>query len=137
MADFEKIKNFLNSEDKFCNFCGIRLTEVGDGYAEAVLTIDENKLNGRKVVQGGAIMTLADFAFAGAVNGSGVTGVSLNCSANFLRPGSGKFLRAVCRRVNQGKKTALYVSEVFNDAEQLVATMNITGFIIADNPVVE
>ena len=133
--DYEKIKNFLNEEDKFCKFCGIQLTEVGDGYAEAVLQVDEDKLNGRAVVQGGAIMTLADFAFAGAVNGSGVTGVSLNCTANFIRPGTGSMLKAVCRKVSQGKKTAVYNAEVFNEEGKLVATMSITGFIIADKPI--
>ncbi|MBE6355516.1 MAG: PaaI family thioesterase [Lentisphaerae bacterium] len=136
MADYGKIKEFLNRNDRFCVFNGIRLTEVGDGYAEAVLEITDNSLNGRNVVQGGAIMTLADFAFAGAVNGSGVTGVSLNCTTNFIRPGSGKSLRAVARKVSQGKKTAVYNVEVFNDDDKLVATMGITGFIIDDQPVV-
>jgi acyl-CoA thioesterase len=134
--DFEKIKEFLNENDTFCKFCGIELTAVNDGYAEAVMEVDDNKLNGRRVVQGGAIMTLADFAYAGAVNGSGVTGVSLNCTTNFIRPGTGKFLRAVCRRVSQGKKTAVYTTEVFNDEDKLVATMNITGFIVDDKPIV-
>ncbi len=135
--DFEKIKNFLNEEDKFCKFCGIRLTCVADGYAEAVLQIDEDKLNGRSVVQGGAIMTLADFAFAGAVNGSGVTGVSLNCATNFIRPGTGRFLKAVCRKISQGKTTCVYSAEVFNDEEKLVAVMNITGYIINNKPIIE
>ena len=134
--DFGKIKDFLNQEDKFCRFCGIELTEVGDGYAEAVMNIAGHILNGRQVVQGGAIMTLADFAYAGAVNGSGVTGVSLNCTTNFIRPGTGKYLKAVCRRVSQGKKTAVYVSEVFNDENKLVAVMNITGFIVDDKPII-
>ena len=134
--DFGKIKDFLNQEDKFCRFCGIKLTEVGDGYAEAVMNIAGHMLNGRQVVQGGAIMTLADFAYAGAVNGSGVTGVSLNCTTNFIRPGTGKYLKAVCRRVSQGKKTAVYVSEVFNDENKLVAVMNITGFIVDDKPII-
>lgn len=136
-ADFEKIRTFLNEEDKFCKFCGIELTVVKDGYAEAVLHVNEDKLNGRGVVQGGAIMTLADFAFAGAVNGSGVTGVSLNCTTNFIRPGTGKMLKAVCRQVSQGKKTALYSVEVFNEDGKLTATMNITGFIIDDKPIIQ
>ena len=134
--DFGKIKDFLNQEDKFCRFCGIELTEVGDGYAEAVMNIAGHMLNGRQVVQGGAIMTLADFAYAGAVNGSGVTWVSLNCTTNFIRPGTGKYLKAVCRRISQGKKTAVYVSEVFNDENKLVAVMNITGFIVDDKPII-
>lgn len=135
--DFEKIRTFLNEEDKFCKYCGIELTVVGDGYAEAVLHVTEDKLNGRGVVQGGAIMTLADFAYAGAVNGSGVTGVSLNCTTNFIRPGMGKELKAVCRKVSQGRKTAVYSVEVFNEDGKLAATASITGFIIDDKPIVE
>lgn len=135
--DFEKIRKFLNEEDKFCRFCGIELTVVGDGYAEAVLHVTPDKLNGRGVVQGGAIMTLADFAFAGAVNGSGVNGVSLNCTTNFIRPGIGDELKAVCRKVSQGRKTAVYSVEVFNGDGKLAATMSITGFIIDDKPITE
>jgi acyl-CoA thioesterase len=134
MVDFEKIKEYLNNEDRFCRFNGIRLTEVGDGCAEAVLQISENSLNGRDVVQGGAVMTLADLAFAGAINGSGVSGVTLNCTANFIRPGTGKFLRAAARKISQGKKTAVYNVEVFQDDGKLVATMSITGFIVDDKP---
>ena len=46
--DYGKVKEFLNEEDKFCKFCGIQLTEVGDGYAEAVLQIDETNSMGVK-----------------------------------------------------------------------------------------
>ena len=134
-ADFGKIRDFLNAEDRFCRFCGIELTVVGDGYAEAVLPVGENILNGRRVVQGGAIMTLADFAFAGAVNGSGVSAVSLGCTTNFIRPGVGKMLKAVARKVSQGKRTVVYAVEVFNDEEKLTAAMTITGFIIDDKPI--
>lgn len=134
-TDFEKIRMFLNREDKFCRFCGIELTTVGDGYAEAVLRVSGDLLNGRGVVQGGAVMTLADFAFAGAVNGSGVSGVSLNCTTNFIRPGTGNMLKAVARKVSQGRRTALYSVEVTNDEGKLIAVMSITGFIIDDKPV--
>ena len=134
-VDCEKIKAFLNENDHFCKFCGIRLTEVAPGYAEAVLDVTANILNGRDVVQGGAIMTLADFAFAGAISATGVTGVSLSCQTNFIRPGYGKTLKAVARQVHQGKTTAVYAIEIFNDDGNLAATVNITGFIIADKPV--
>ena len=134
-TDFEKIREFLNREDRFCRFCGIELTTVGDGFAEAVLRVGDNVLNGRGVVQGGAVMTLADFAFAGAVNGSGVSGVSLNCTTNFIRPGTGSMLKAVARKVSQGRRTALYSVEVSDEAGKLIAVMSMTGFIIDDKPV--
>ena len=80
-------------------------------------------------------MTLADFAYAGAVNGTGVTGVSLNCQTNFIRPGQGKFLKAVARKVHQGRTTAVYTVEVCNDEGKLIATANITGYIIDQEPI--
>ena len=131
----EKVKAFLNEHDRFCKFCGIQLTEVAPGYAEAVLTVTDDILNGRNIVQGGAIMTLADFAYAGAVSATGVTGVSLNCQTNFIRPGYGKTMKAIARKVHQGRKTAVYAVEVFNDDGKLAATVNITGFIIDEQPV--
>lgn len=136
-VDCEKVKAFLNENDRFCRFCGIELTVVEPGYAEAVLTVTPDTLNGRNVVQGGAIMTLADFAYAGAVSATGVTGVSLNCQTNFIRPGSGKTMKAVARKVHQGRTTAVYAVEVFNDDGKLAATVSITGFIIDGSPVTE
>lgn len=136
-VDREKVKAYLNEHDRFCRFCGIRLTVVEPGYAEAVLTVTDDVLNGRNVVQGGAIMTLADFAYAGAVNATGVTGVSLNCQTNFLRPGQGPEMKAVARKVHQGRRTAVYAVEVFNGDGKLAATVNITGFIVDESPLSE
>lgn len=136
-VDCEKVKAFLNEHDRFCRFCGIELTVVKPGYAEAVLTVTPDTLNGRNVVQGGAIMTLADFAYAGAVNSTGVTGVSLNCQTNFIRPGRGKSMKAVASMVHQGRSTAVCSVEVFNDDGKLAATVNITGFIVSNTPVYE
>lgn len=135
--DYERLKDFLNTNDRFCRHCGIQLTHVAPGEAEAELQITPSVLNGRDVVQGGAIMTLADFAYAGAVSATGVTGVSLNCQTNFIRPGYGKTMKAIARKVHQGRKTAVYAVEVFNDDGKLAATVNITGFIIDEQPVNE
>ena len=62
MSYFDTLKDQLNQNDIFCRENSIRLTEIREGYAEAVMSIDEHKLNANNVVQGGAIFTLADFA---------------------------------------------------------------------------
>ena len=61
----EDIKRFIK-KDKFCMFIGIELTEVSEGHAKAKMDIKEHHLNGVGIVQGGAIFTLADLAFAAA-----------------------------------------------------------------------
>ena len=136
MMDCEKLKEFLNSNDSFCRYCGIRLTRVAPGEADAELEITSDMLNSRNVVQGGAIMTLADFAFAGAANAMGRTTVSTGVITNFLRPGSGKKLVAHAKKIHHGKKTCLYQVDVVNDEGKLVASVNVTGFTVDENPVV-
>ncbi len=133
--DCEKLKDFLNSNDLFCRHCGIKLTGVAPGEADAELEITPQMMNSRNVVQGGAIMTLADFAFAGASNAMGHTTVSTSVVANFLRPGTGKKLFAAARKIHHGRSTCLYRVDVTDDTGKLVASVNVSGFIVDEKPV--
>ena len=133
--DYEKLKDFLNTNDRFCRHCGIQLTYVAPGEAEAELQITPSVLNGRDVVQGGAIMTLADFAFAGAANAMGHSTVSTGLNINFIRPGSGKKLIAKAKKIHHGRSTCLYQVDVFNEEKKLVAAVSVSGFIVDDQPV--
>ncbi len=133
--DYEKLKDFLNTNDRFCRHCGIQLTHVAPGEAEAELQITTSVLNGRDVVQGGAIMTLADFAFAGAANAMGHSTVSTGLNINFIRPGSGKKLIAKAKKIHHGRSTCLYQVDVLNDEGKLVSSVSVSGFIVDDKPV--
>lgn len=131
MGYFDTLKNELNANDVFCRENGISITEIREGYAETVMEIDEHKMNANNVVQGGAIFTLADFAFAGAANSfEGLRCSSMNSVINFLRPGTGSQLCARAQVVNKGKRSCLVETEVFNDAGKLVAKITTTGFFI-------
>ena len=133
--DCEKLRNFLNGNDLFCRYCGIKITRIAPGEAEAELPITPNMMNSRNVVQGGAIMTLADFAFAGAANAMGHTTVSTGLNISFIRPGSGKKLIAQARKIHHGRTTCLYQVDVFNDENKLIAAVSVTGFTVDENPV--
>ena len=131
----DTLRDFLNSNDLFCRHCGIRLTRVSPGEAEAELAIVPSVMNSRNVVQGGAIMTLADFAFAGAANAMGHTTVSTGLNINFLRPGSGSKLVARARKIHHGRSTCLYQVDVFNDENKLIEAVSVSGFTVDDKPV--
>ncbi|MCQ2378162.1 MAG: PaaI family thioesterase [Victivallaceae bacterium] len=138
MNDPRQVADFLNARDAFCRTNGIRLVKVAPEYAEAELDVTENTLNADGIVQGGAIFTLADLCFAGAANASGLAGnvcVSLDGNIRFVRPGTGKKLRAVCRGVSRGRRTGVYLVEVFNEADQLVAHCTFGGFVTGAAPV--
>ena len=131
MSYFDTLKDELNSNDLFCRENGIILTEIREGYAEAVMKIDDRKFNANNVVQGGAIFTLADFAFAGAANSfEGLRCSSMSSNINFLRPGTGNTLSARAQVINRGKRSCLVETEVFNDAGKLVAKVTTAGFFI-------
>lgn len=125
----EEIKEKLNRDDRFCRYNEMRIDVIRPGYAEAVMEITENKLNGLGIAQGGAIFTLADLAFAGASNAAGFRTVAFTSNISFVRPGTGKRLRAVATEVSRGRRTGVYSVQVFNDDGKVVAHGTTTGFI--------
>lgn len=127
-VDYEARKAFLNENDTFAKANGIRIEVIREGYAEAVLEVNENSLNGLKTIQGGAIFTLADFAFAGGAYSWEEKCIAMTANISFVRPGNGKILRAKASAVNKGRRSCLFDVEVFNEQEKLVAKMSITGF---------
>lgn len=128
MDFLEQLKDFINTNDTFGKSNLMRLETVREGYAEAIMEITENSCNAVGTVQGGAIFTLADMAFAGAANSYGDKCVAMSAAASFIRPGTGKQLRAIARAVSKGRRSCVIETEVRNDEDKLVAKFQFTGF---------
>ena len=128
MEYFEQLKQFINENDTFGKSSRMQLTAVKEGYAEAVMEITENSCNAVGTVQGGAIFTLADMAFAGAANSFGDKCVAMSAAVSFIRPGSGRLLRAAAKAVSKGRRSCVVEVEVKNDDDKLVAKLQFTGF---------
>ena len=126
--DFEQLKTYINENDTFGKSNCMRLETVREGYAEAVMQITENSCNAVGTVQGGAIFTLADLAFAGAANSYGDKCVAMSAAVSFIRPGSGKILRAEAKEVSKGRRSCVMEVEVKNEAGKLVSKIQFTGF---------
>ena len=56
------------SQDRFATVNGAVIEAVGEGYAKCSIILNETHRNALGAVMGGAIFTLADFAFAVASN---------------------------------------------------------------------
>jgi len=121
------IQEFLQG-DKFALMAGIELTEVGNGYAKARMEIKPMHLNGGGVCQGGAIFTLADLAFAAATNSHARLTFSITSNINFFKSESKGFLYAEAREVFNHKRLANCEVNVTNEAGELIATFNGTGY---------
>lgn len=114
--------------DKFALQNGVELLEVNSGYAKARMQITPMHLNAGGVCQGGAIFTLADFAFAVASNSHSQLTFSINSSINFFKSETLGWLYAEAREVFNHKKLSNCEVEVRNEAGELIATFNGTGF---------
>jgi acyl-CoA thioesterase len=116
----ENIKQILE-KDRFAAHCGIELLSISPGQARARKALRADHLNGLGSVQGGAIFTLADFAFAAASNSHGPVAVAINVSISFMKAAQTGTLWAEAREVSRTFKLGSYTVEVKDDAGDLVA----------------
>jgi acyl-CoA thioesterase len=116
----ENVKRFFK-KDKFAERANIELLSVSPGQARAKMTLHPHHLNGYGTVQGGAIFTLADFAFAAASNSHGKVAVAINVSITFMKAGETGTLWAEAKEVSKNFKLGSYTVEVKDDQGELVA----------------
>lgn len=116
----EKLKHYFK-DDQFASRAGIELLSVSPGYAKARMTLHPHHLNSLKTVQGGAIFTLADLAFAAAANSHGTVAVAINVNITFMKAAAAGTLWAEAKEVSKNFKIGTYAVEVRDDQGDLVA----------------
>ena len=70
--------------DRFATENGMTLDAIGEGTSTCSMTLTQRHMNANGGVMGGAIFTLADFAFAVASNNVHRPTVAQQVSVNFL-----------------------------------------------------
>jgi acyl-CoA thioesterase len=114
------IKAFFR-KDLFAAFVGIELIEAGNGRAKACLPVSDRHRNGLGIVHGGAIFTLADLAFAAAVNSRGRVAVAIHCSISYLKAAAGDVLIAEAEEISCGPKIAAYTIRITDASGDIIA----------------
>ena len=117
----EGIRKFFSTEDKFARHSGVELVEVKPGWARARMKIESYHLNGAKTVHGGAIFTLADFAFAVASNSHGTLAMGINTSMSFVKAALSGTLYAEATEQSRNARLASYGVTITDDAGDIVA----------------
>ncbi len=116
------------SQDRFAAHSGITLEHVDSGHARARMRIRPEHLNGVGIVQGGAIFTLADFAFAAACNSTGATAVAIDVSISFLKAVTQGELVAEAREEAASRRISTTLVRVTDEAGALVAVFKGTAY---------
>jgi len=130
------LKDFFKG-DRFAALAGVELLEVEDGRARAGMRVTKEHLNGGGWCQGGALFTLADLAFAAAVNSHLQLTVSTSSNITYFRSvGEGEYVFAdAIETVNHHRMPYAEV-RITNEQGMLVALFTSSGYRKYDKPIV-
>ncbi len=123
----EDFKNYFK-KDMFIVNVGIELLEISPGYAKAKLEVEEKHLNALKTVQGGVLFTLADIAFAAAINAHGSSAVLINANMSFVKAATKGTLTAEAKETSINPKIATYNVNITDDEGDIVAIFQGMGY---------
>ena len=112
------------ARDRYAKLTGVEILETGKGYCKASLEITEKHLNAANVVQGGAIFTLADLAFAVASNSHGQVALAINAHITYLQAVQTGVLYAVATEVDKPRKLGAYEVTISDEGGRIIATFN-------------
>ncbi len=118
-----KARTFFAS-DRYAALTGVEILDAGKGYCKAKLKIEDKHLNAANVVQGGAIFTLADLAFAVASNSHGRLALAINVNISFLQGKSAGILYATATEVGEPKRLGAYDVLVTDEQDEIIARFN-------------
>lgn len=117
-----KVVDRMLQTDYFSQWMNVQLLDARDGYSKISMTMRKEMLNGFGIAHGGITFALADSAFAFACNSDGKVTVALDVSISFPKPAKeGDVLTAEAKKINSTRRTGLYLIEVKNQENELVA----------------
>ena len=131
MQDLDAIRAYF-SKDRFASEgIGAAIVQAEPGHAVCRMEIQPQHCNALGKPMGGAIFTLADFAFAVAANAGQAPTVSLSSQIAYLSAAKGKSLTAEARAVKRGRSTCYYQIDISDELGTAVACVTTTGFVMS------
>ena len=127
MQDLEKYRDFFQSDLYATETTGCVIEEVDENYSKCSLNLQAKHINGAGTVMGGAIFTLADFAFAVASNKCKAQTVTANSNISFIGKAKGSTLIATTKLIKDGIKSCLYEIDVSDNLGNKIALVTSFG----------
>ncbi len=136
MGNFKTIDDAREyfSCDRFATENGITLDEVDAEHTLCSMTLEPRHCNAYGGVMGGAIFTLADFAFASLTNDRENVTVAQQVSINYLSAAKGKRLIAKATYRKDGRSSCVVNVDVSDDTGRDIAQFTGTGFKLSRPP---
>lgn len=123
------IVDHMMQHDAFSKWLGIEVEEVKEGHSKIKMSIRKEMINGFGIVHGGIAFSLADSAFAFACNNRNNISVALDVTITFTKAVHvGDQLIAEAKEIHNGRSTGVYLVEIRNQTNDLVALFKGTCF---------
>ena len=133
MDELEWARKFFTGDRYAVEVSGISIDELAGDFARCSFIAGERHLNAAGTVMGGALFTLADFAFAVAANRRGGPLVqSLTSQITYHSAAKCGRSSAEARCIRRGRTTCYFNTTLTDDAGKLIATVVTTGYIHPD-----
>ena len=107
---------------------GAELLEVKEGWARARMLVTPEHLNGGGVCQGGALFTLADLAFAAAVNSHLVLTFSTSSNISFFANVSEGYVYAEATEIVNHRRMPYAEVKITDEQGRLLAIFTSSGY---------
>lgn len=117
---------------------GIRYTDAGEGFLEAVMPVDSRHHQPMGILHGGASATLAE-SVASAASGlvltdTGRRPVGLDLAVNHVRSVSGGQIKARAEAIHLGRSTHLWQVRIVDERDRLVAQAKLLIMVLETTP---
>jgi acyl-CoA thioesterase len=118
----KKVVNKMMELDYFSQWMRVEMIEIKENYSKIKMPVRKEMLNGFGIAHGGITFSLADSAFAFACNSDGKITLALDVSISFPKAvKENDILIAEAKQVNKTTRTGLFLIEVKNQHDELVA----------------
>jgi|SRR6185312_7640241 acyl-CoA thioesterase len=125
----QEILQLMLNQDKFTEWLGLEIDEIGPGSCKLHFTVRKEMLNGFSNIHGGVIFSASDSAFAFACNSHGRMAVAMEVNISFTRPVlPGELLIVEAKELYLGNKTGIYDIRTTNERNELVAFFKGTAY---------
>lgn len=132
MTELERAREIFHRTAFATERAGCVIDAVEPGYARCSMVLTPGHMNPLGVPMGGAIFTLADFAFGVASNFGRDVFVSSSAEIHFLAASRGTVLTAEAREIRSGRRTCLFSVAVTDDLGVNVASVTVSGMKIRE-----
>jgi acyl-CoA thioesterase len=125
----DELEAYLSGDNFATKQAKCKILEGWAGHGKCEMTLDPAiHCNAQNAVMGGAIFTLADYAFACATVPGSAGSVTLSSTIEFIKQTRGHKLIATCDADKSGRRVGFYTTCVIDDAGELIAKITSTSY---------